>query len=204
MSRGALYDLLANGHPLSALAVEGRVFYSSDADQNDLVTGQTSFAATTPTFLLANPSGSGRYMIPLQVILSQTGSVAGGAVDVIVEIDDTNRWSSGGTQEAVLCARTDNPLGATAVDGTGANKCILYSGATASAGYGIRLAGTTIGPDVSPAEGAIQQFIWTPQVGADILAPNSSLLVYTYAASTGPTWFWTVKWCEVPTGMVGF
>lgn len=204
MSRGALYDLLANGHPLSALAAEGRVFYASDADQNDLVTGQTSFAATTPTFLLSNPATSGRYMIPLLVGLSQTGTVAGGAVDIIVEIDNADRYSSGGTQETVLCARTDSPLGATAVDGTGSNKCILYSGATASAGYGIRLAGVTIGQDVSPAEGAIQQFIWTPQVGVDILAPGSSLLIYTYAGTTGPTVFWTIKWAEVPSGLVGF
>ncbi len=38
------------------LAIEGRFFYASDADQNDYVTGQTSFANTTPTFLLENPA----------------------------------------------------------------------------------------------------------------------------------------------------
>lgn len=206
MSRGALYDLLANGHPLSALAAEGRVFYASDADQNDLVTGQTSFAATTPTFLLQNPATSGRYLVPLQVMLSQSGTVAGGAVDVIVEIDNADRYSSGGTQETPFCARTDSPLGAVAADGTGSNKCILYSGATASAGFGARIDATTLAPDSSPAstEALVQRYIWTPQVGCDILAPGSSFLVYTYAGTTGPTWFWTVKWAEVPSGLVGF
>lgn len=203
MSRGAAYDALIHSQPISAWATEGRVFYASDADDNDLVTGQTSFAATTPSFLLVNPVGSGRVVVPLQFILSQTGSVAGGAVDVIMAIDDANRFSSGGTQELVFCSRTDSPLGVTAAAGTGSNKAILYTGATATSAYGIRIDGMTVGQDVSTAEGAINQYNWTPLAGMDFLAPGSSWLIYTYAGTTGPTWFWTVKWMELPTGEVG-
>lgn len=171
------------------LSVEGRVFYASDGDQNDLVTGQTSFANTTPTFLLNNPSTSGVICLPLYISLTQTGSVAGGAIDIIVEIDDAARYSSGGTAETVLSSRPKN--GRT-------NQCTLYSGATASAGYGVRVDGMTIGQDVSPAEGALQQYLWTPTSTMDILDPASSWLVYTYAGTTGPTWWWTVKWAEIP------
>lgn len=185
-SKHAAYavDVLA-----TRLAAEGRVFYASDADQNDLVTGQTSFANTTPTFLLRNHTTNTVICLPLFISLCQTGSVAGGAIDVIVEIDNTIRWSSGGTVETVLSSRPS--LGKT-------SQCIAYSNPTAASGYGVRVDGVTLGQDVSPAEGAIQQYIWTPTSTMDILDPGMTFLVYTYAASTGPTWFWTIKWAEIP------
>jgi hypothetical protein len=182
---------LKSGDFPTYFASQGRVYYASDADQNDVVTGQTSFADTTPTFLLNNPTTSGKAVIPLQVSLTQTGVVAGGAIDVIIEIDNAARYASAGTSETVLASRTS---------GAQSNGATLYSGATASAGYGIRVFGVTLGQDVSPAEGAVQEVIWTPNGGLDFLMPGSSFLIYTYAAVTGPTWFWTVKWAEVPVG----
>ena len=173
---------------LTWLAAEGRIFYASDADQNDLVTGQTSFANTTPTFLLSVPSGT--TAVPLGVRLFQTGTVAGGAVDVIMEIDDAARYSSGGTSETVLCARTT---------GGQTNLSTLYSGATASSGYGVRIFGATLGQDVSPAEGAVNEILWTPSAGLDFLVGPASFLVYTYAGTTGPTWWWSIKFAEFPT-----
>jgi hypothetical protein len=182
---------LKSGDFPTYFASQGRVYYASDADQNDVVTGQTSFADTTPTFLLSNPVGSGVAAVPLQVSLTQTGAVAGGAIDVIIEIDNADRYASSGTAETVLASRTSGAV---------TKACTLYSGATASAGYGVRLFGVTLGQDVSPAEGAVQEVIWTPNGGLDFLMPDSSFLVYTYAAVTGPTWFWTIKWAEVPVG----
>ena len=176
---------------ISALAAAGRVFYASDADQNDLVTGQTSFANTTPTFLLDIPSGT--TVIPLMVSLNQTGTVAGDAINVIVEIDNADRYNTGGTEETVLCARTDI---------TAANQAKLYSGATANAGYGIRVQGLTIGQDVAPAEGALQEFLWLPTSGVDFLVGPAAFLVYTYATTTGPTWWWTIKWAELPSAFL--
>lgn len=177
---------------LTYLAADGRIFYASDADQNDLVTGQTSFANTTPTFVLEVPTGT--TAIPLMVRLSQTGTVAGGAIDVIMELDNAARYSSGGTTETVLAAKTGG--------NTQSNNCTLYSGATAAAGYGVRIFGATIGQDVSPAEGAPNEILWTPVAGLDFLVGPAAFLVYTYAGTTGPTWFWTVKWAEIPSGWV--
>jgi hypothetical protein len=198
-----LRSALLETDPISMFAAEGRVFYASDADQNDVVTGQTSFAATTPTFLLQNPaqasvaSAARVFIIPLMISLTQAGTVAGGDIDVLVEIDNATRYASGGTQETVFCSRTDSPQGATAADGTGSNKGILYSGATAGAGYGIPLYRQHLGPDVSPAEGAVQEVLWTPRGALDFIAPGHSMLVYTYAGTTGPTWLWSFKWLEV-------
>lgn len=163
----------------------GRLYIASDADQNDVVTaGQTSFAATTPTFLLRVPAGT--VAVPMFLNLSQTGTVAGGAIDVIIEIDDVDRYSTGGTAETIFNPRKRWNL---------APQCSLYSNATAKAGYGVRLWAATIGQDVSPAEGAIQGPFWRPEMPYFLEGP-ASLLVFTYAATTAPTWFWSVGWAE--------
>lgn len=173
----------------SFLAAEGKVYYASDADQNDLVTGQTSFAATTPTFLLDIPTGT--TVIPLMMRLFQSGTVAGAAVDVIMEFDNAARYSAAGTAETVLASKTT---------GAQATACTLYSNPTAAAGYGVRVYGATLGQDVSPAEGAVNEVIWTPQGGLDFLVGPAAWATYTYAGTTGPTWLWTFKWAEIPTG----
>jgi len=185
---GQLLHQLRSNDVLTWLAAEGKVFYASDADQNDTVTGQTSFANTTPTFLLDIPSGTA--VIPLMVRLAQTGTVAGGAVDILMEFDNATRYASGGTSETVLGARTT---------GAKTNACTLYSGATAAAGYGVRVDGVTLGQDVSPAEGANNEYLWVPQSGLDFLVGPAAWAIYTYAGTTGPTWYWTVKWAEVPS-----
>lgn len=178
-----------NSDYLTYLASEGRVFYAADADQNDLVTGQTSFAATTPTFVLNVPTGV--IAIPLMVRLAQTGTVAGGPIDVIIEIDNAARYSSGGASETVFNAKTGGNVQTTG--------CAVYSGATASAGYGIRLAGYTLGQDVTTPSTS-SEVLWTPAAGLDFLVGPASFLIYTYAATTGPTWFWTLKWAEIGSG----
>lgn len=175
--------------PAAWLTDEGRVFYFSDADQNDLVTGQTSFADTTPTFLLS--PATGYVLIPLMVELNQTGTVAGGAVDVIIEFDDADRYSTGGTSETAINAR---PKHARTIN----SKC--YTGATASAGTGKRIFGVTVGQDVSTAEGAVNPVRWRPEAGLDLLEAGSCMAIYTYASTTGPTWFWTIKVAEIPAG----
>jgi hypothetical protein len=174
--------------PAAWLTAEGRVFYASDAAAGDKVTAVTSFATTTPTFQLAVPTDT--TAIPLMVRLFQAGTVAGGAVDVIIEIDNALRYNTGGTSETVLGARTT---------GAQTNLSTLRSNPTATDAYGVRLAGYTLGQDVSPAEGAVNEIIWTPTAGLDLLVGPASLNVYTYAAVTAPTWFWTIKWAEFPS-----
>lgn len=165
------------------LGNSGRVFIASDAAQGDMVTGQTSFAATTPTFLLKVPAG--KVVVPLFVNLAQSGTVAGGAVDVLIEIDKIERYSTSGTLEKSFNPRRSN----------NASKSKLYSGATALAGYGIRVWGATIGQDVSAAEGAVQGPYWKPEIPYFIEGPGA-LLVYTYAGVTGPTWLWSIGYAE--------
>lgn len=177
------------------LALEGRVFISSDADQNDRVTGQTSFANTTPTFLLSNPANSGVLCIPFYFQVAQTGTVAGGDIGIETEIRGSDAYASGGTTEGVSNARI-------AMTNPPANMCRLRTGATATAGYGRAVGHLTVAADVSGAEGIINIYEWQSTTGI-LLDPGSSMLVFTYAGTTGPTWGWHVAWAEAPLARYG-
>lgn len=170
------------------LAYEGQLYVSSDAAASDTVTGQTSFAASTPTFLLRVPQGT--VCVPLFINLSQTGTVAGNTVSIIVEIDPlVDRWSSGGTSELVKSLRRGQPRQAS---------CSVWSNPTASSAYGVRMWAASVGQDVSPLEGAVQGPFWKPEMPYLLEGP-ASLRVYTYAGTTGPTWFWSIGWAEWAT-----
>ena len=172
------------------LALNGYLFIAGDADQNDRVTGQTSFANTTPTFLLHNPSDSGRVCIPANFHQGQTGTVAGGDINIEVEVVSGSAYASSGTAEKAVS-------GAIGLSTAPTEECILYSGATATAGYGIVAhGGLTLAADVSPAEGVINLVELIPAVGL-MLYPDSSLNIFTYAATTGPTWRWFAAWYEI-------
>lgn len=176
------------------LSASGKVFVASDADQDDAVTGQTSFVATTPTFLLDVPLGI--VAIPLFFNLSQAGTVAGGDIQVIVEIASGKRYASGGTNKTA--ARADGAPGAFSANTKALNGplCRLFSNPTGAAGYGVTPFRVRLAPDISPAEGAVQGPFWTPEVPYFLNGP-SSLLIYTYAATTGPTWLWGMGWAEL-------
>lgn len=184
---------LKGGDIASLLALEGQAFYASDAAQGDFVTGVTSFATTTPTFLLRVPSGT--TAIPLGVSLAQASTVAGAAISVILEFDNAERFSAGGTTETILSARTIGPSSSS--NATAA--CTVLSNPTATDAYGIRVDGVVLGPDVSSAEGAVNQYLWTPSGGYSFLVGPAAMLVYTFAGTTAPTWLWTLKWAEVLT-----
>lgn len=171
---------------------QGRLFIAGDGDQNDRYTAQTSFANTTPAFLLHNPSTSGVVAIPYIVGFAQAGTVAGGDINVEVEMVTPSAYASGGTAEKAIS-------GAIGLSSAPTEACTLYTGATATAGYGIvNNEGYTLAPDVSPAEGVINNENITFAPG-EWLWPNSSLNIFIYAGTTGPTLRWVVKWYEVPT-----
>jgi hypothetical protein len=192
-SYGDLYTAPWTWH----LAQQGRVWIATDADANDAVTGQTSFADTTPTFDLEVPSGT--TAIPLLVRLGQVGTVAGGAITVNMALSvNLACYASGGTSEAVYNARTDVTTG---------NACALWSTPTCTTARAIKNLYSTplIGPDVSPAEGVFAEVVWTPERAGHplyIVGPGA-LAVFTWAGTTGPTWAWTFAWAEVPTTTLG-
>ncbi len=193
MTTGWLATLLKEQpNPFPLLATRGQMFNASAAAQNTTVTGATSFATTTPTFLLDVPADT--TAIPAYMSLNQAGTVAGGAVSVLMEADNADRYTSGGTAATVLNKKTT---------GGQVARSALYSATSspivATNAYGVRIMGLVTGEDVSPAEGVITEIVWTPAGGIELLTGPAAWLVYTYAASTGPTWLWSFSWAEVRT-----
>ncbi len=177
---------------LSARAgMAGRLIVSGDAAVGDLVLGQTSFVATTPTFALHVPTGS--LAVPLEVVLQQAGTVAGGAISVVVEISSAvGIYASGGIADKQVALYPGSSY---------TTACQVYSNPTTTAGYGCQIAMWLRGMDISSAEGAPTEIVWRPAAPIFLLGPVS-LKVYTWAASTGPSWLWSFKYADLPTTLV--
>ncbi len=114
---GRVQSLTGYGDAFSAdwkwhLLQQGRIYIATDADANDAVTGQTSFADTTPSFDLEVPSGT--TCLPLLVRLGQVGTVAGGAITVNCALSiNAACYASGGTSKPdgmLRRCRSDRPL----------------------------------------------------------------------------------------------
>jgi len=186
-SNQSLVEVVKAQDFISWLGLNGKTFSAGPSTAtNATVTGQTSFASTTPTFLLNVPSG--KTAIPLYAALCQTGTVAGGDITIVMAKDKINRYSSGGT---ALSAQPDRPSKNTNPS------CTLYTSPTAISGIALRMAGIQVAADISPAEGVINEWVWTPAGKLDYIDGPGAWMIYTYAGTTGPTWFYSFGWAEV-------
>lgn len=178
------------------LAMQGRIFCATDADADDkTAAAATSFADTTPTFIIDVPSGT--TAIPLKVHLTQAGTVAGAVIFVTLAVSSgAISYASGGVAETIYGARSDKPV---------TQNCAFYSNPTTTTGLLTKqVASYQMGQDVSPAEGAVPEVLWTPQKNGFplfVVGP-ASFGVFTYAGTTGPQWLWDLSWAEVPSTWV--
>lgn len=191
-----------SNNPVATLTEMGYVYDLSEATLNGTCTGPTSFATTSPTLIFALDAASGLAAIPLYLSLGQTGTVAGGAISVLMEKDNADRYTSGGTAATAVKNNTmvaGLPTGASAFSTTG-------SAIVATDAAGIRMWGVTVGMDVSPAEGVSNELVWTPPAGPEVLITTAALgatwIINTSASTTGPTWFWAMKVAVFPLGQL--
>ena len=177
---------------LHALAREGRIFGAGDSTLVATITGRTSMATTSPDLLLKVPDGT--VALPLYLQLTQTGTVAGGEITIHIEYDNADRYTSGGVEETTLSTRTDAPL---------AKACTLYSSSTAivaTDAYGMGLWHGEFIQDIDPAvadDFSWHNWEWRPPVPVYLVGP-AAFLVYTFAATTGASYFWNFFWAEIP------
>lgn len=151
--------------------VGGRRFSVAHQTPGTTITGQTSFATTTPTFLIRQSNAAHRVVLS-NFALCQIGTPAGGTIHVAVAIDASDRYSSGGT--AITPQATAMPSALTP-------GFSFYYNPTCSAGSPRYLyewtqpawAGSIFNPDLH--DGVLIGF-------------TGSILVYTWAATTAPTW----------------
>jgi hypothetical protein len=161
----------------------GRRFYTTHQTPGTVVTGQTSFVATTPTFLLRQ-AASTRRVILRSIMLSQDGTVAGGKINVAVVLDTADRFSAGGT--AIV---PQNPSGPSAV--ASAITSFLFNPTATAAGGGTRV---LVQAAAVAALGSVLSIDFKDGV---IVGTTGALLIYTWAATTGPSWQIILEWEEV-------
>lgn len=178
----------------SNLAMRGLVFNISNATKGTVLTvATTSYVDTTPVLLVDVPSG--KTMIPIELILNQGGTVAGGVVTVISGVDNKVRYSSGGTALTIRNSRLDDLVG------TGA---VAYSGATANAvGREMGLFTELLSFDVIHAitTAGKTSLTWRASVPRFLVGP-ASWLVYTFAATTNASWHFYMSWAELDSAAI--
>ena len=157
---------------------EGRSFAVAHQTPTTGVTGQTSFAATTPTFIIYQAAATTRSILR-GFQLSQSGTVAGGDISIALAIDTANRYSAGGT--AVVAKNTSSVSAATA------GFTFAYNATASAAGAGTRYIGRWT---VDNVLGTV--FSYESQDG-DMIDTTGSILVYTWASTTGPTFDFTFR-----------
>jgi len=178
------------------LVQDGRVFIASNVARETAAamgTASATFSDTDPALLMFVPSGT--TVMPLEIYLAQGGTVAGGVVTVLITLDDgTTRYSSGGVAVTPQNMRYDEP---------NTSLVTFYEGTTEI------VAGANV-DDVTLWAGLLDQDVSDPnrtenvdwsarKYIAPLLVGPANLLVYTYAATTQPAWFWHVTWAEIPT-----
>lgn len=136
-------------------------------------TGQTSFVATTPTFLIYKASATTRTVLK-GFRLSQVGTVAGGDISVAIVVDPDNRFSAGGTTipQVQRAVRQDNTSSFTVL----ANPTATATDSDERTVESLSMAASL---------GNILDYDAESEL---MIAGTGSILIYTWAAVTGPTW----------------
>ena len=158
-------------------AFGGRRFSVAHQTPGTTILGQTSFVATTPTFLINQANTNGRRLVLSNFTLNQLTPVAGGTIHIALVIDPTNRYSSGGTSITPQATMADSDLSA---------GFSFRFNATASAAGGGADAPRILYEWTMPI---YRGGIFNPDLHDGVgIGQTGSILIYTWAATTGPTW----------------
>jgi len=181
-------------------AFDGRVFSVSNVANETAAacgTASATYADTDPALLLDVPNG--KTAVPMEILLNQGGTVAGGAICVLVALDDKIRYSSGGIAVTPQNMRYDEPR---------LSGCRFYEGTTdivsVAATDDTLLFGGFLDQDVGTIpNGPGTKVDWTARKYiAPVLIGPASLVIYAYCAATQPSFWFMIKWAEFDTSEV--
>jgi len=166
-----------NGYAASRLGIR---FSASHQTPTTLATGQTSWVVTTPTFGIYQTSKATRVVLT-RMTLVQEGTVAGGEVFGRIAIDSANRGSAG-TAVVPQCMSSEFS--------TTANATFAFNPTASAAGAGTRYIRTF------SAEHNVSNITEIDFGDGLIIGATGSILVYTWATTTGPSWSFSFEWIE--------
>jgi hypothetical protein len=153
--------------------IGGRRYAVAHQTPGTTIVGQTSFVATTPTFLINQANSNGRRIVLSNFALCQDGTPAGGVINILVAIDPADRYSSGGTAITPQATMADSDY---------------------AAGCSFRYNPTATSPSTARILYQWTQPVWAGAVfNPDLqdgvaIGQTGSILIYTWAATTAPTW----------------
>lgn len=152
--------------------VGGRRYSVAHQTPGTTITGQTSFVATTPTFLI-NQSNAAHRIVLSNFALCQAGTPAIDLIHIALAIDSSDRYSSGGTSITPQATAMPSAL---------------------SPGFSFRFNPTATSPGSVRILNEWTQPVWAgsvfnPDLNDGVLIGfTGSILVYTWAATVAPTW----------------
>ena len=178
---------------------DGRVFHASNpAKQTADAVGSTSYSDTQPAWILDVPTNTSVLLLEFQA--KQGGTVAGDLTTYLLTVDTIVRYSSGGTTAPTIY----NMLAKTTQ--VRASLCTVYKhGATPLVAAATSTQETISGgehvADVDALAGGHIFYSTLGSVSPWLIGP-ASLGIYAYAGTTGPSYFWSLKWAEMPSTSV--
>ncbi len=173
---------------IAALAWEGKVFNTENPTLATGVTGQTSLALTLATIQLRN-LGS-KAMVPLWLKFAQAGSVAGGRIEVVVYALDNDQFTSGTALEVNCTNRQKASPSQVSAWHTATIPALTADNA-------VELYSTDIFMTVLLNNADNNLDLVGGRPGCWVINPGGGLVIYTNAASTGPTWHFDLGWAEL-------
>jgi len=173
--------------------LDGRVFVASNAAREtaEAIGTATTWSDTDPALLLDVPNGT--TAIPLEIIMNQGGTVAGGNITLLITLSDKIRYSSGGVAITGQNMRFDEPRNST---------CKFYTGSTnivaAANTDDISLFSQNLIHDIDTLEGGNIQWTARKFIAPELVGP-AALVIYAVAGTTQPSFFYSIKWAEFAT-----
>lgn len=175
---------------------DGVVFQANNAAIESGTVSVTTFNAggTNPFFSMTVPSGS--TMIPLEISITQDGTVAGNAWDLYIAYENADLFSSGGTAVSVNNMRTDDPNTTSMTN--------VLTGATLTAPTDDRGIHSGIyTQNVDDPKHSDDSFYWSARTRlAPIIVGAGTFVIYAWVTGTAPTLFFRVVWAEFSTTQV--
>ena len=159
----------------------GLAFAATHQAPDTVIQGFPSFDETKPTFLFRISSAI-RRVVPRVMRLTQMGDPASDTIRISVAIDSADRFSAGGVPVIPKNLNTDEDV-ASVVN-------FLLAPTATAAGAGTRYVANDAMP---PSAGASFDLDFSDAI---ILGKTSSLLIYTWAPVTPPSWFFSFSWVE--------
>lgn len=181
---------------ITQLVLDGRVFNASNAIlETAVLFGETARGTDNinPSILVDVPSGT--TIIPLEIVISTSGTGTAGDFDVQLCTDDGTRYSSGGAAVTPVNMHKSDP---------NTSNCSVYQGGTQVVASANTDDDTIFFKRYDSLEiatpGAGTPFKWSVRDNVPpVLYGPASLLVYVIVGNVDASFFFSVKWAEIPS-----